>query len=64
VSPAVAVIGVGAGNDYGHPSPRLLDALARHGVGTVLRTDQQGDVEVGLVDGRLTGVERGTALRT
>ncbi|HYN72727.1 MAG TPA: DNA internalization-related competence protein ComEC/Rec2, partial [Nakamurella sp.] len=34
VSPAVAVIGVGAGNDYGHPSPRLLDALARHGVGT------------------------------
>jgi hypothetical protein len=30
----------------------------------VLRTDQQGDVEVGLVDGRLTGVERGTALRT
>ena len=64
VSPAVAVIGVGAGNDYGHPSPRLLDALARHGVGTVLRTDQQGDVEVGLVDGQLAGVERGAALRT
>ncbi len=64
VSPAVAVIGVGAGNDYGHPSPRLLDALARHGVGTVLRTDQQGDVEVGVVDGQLAGVERGAALRT
>ena len=64
VSPAVAVIGVGAGNDYGHPSPRLLDALARHGVGMVLRTDQQGDVEVGLVDGQLAGVERGAALRT
>ncbi len=64
VSPAVAVIGVGADNDYGQPSPRLLDALARHGVATVLRTDQQGDVEVGLVDGQLTGVERGAALRT
>ena len=64
VSPAVAVIGVGAGNDYGHPSPRLLDALARHGVGTVLRTDQQGDVEVGLVDDQLVGVDRGAALRT
>lgn len=64
VAPTVAVIGVGAHNDYGHPSPRLLSALAAHGVGTVMRTDQQGDVAVGMMDGRLVGVSRGAALRT
>jgi len=64
VAPTVAVIGVGAHNDYGHPSPRLLSALAAHGVGTVMRTDQQGDVAVGMMDGRLVGVPRGAALRT
>ncbi len=63
-SPSVAVIGVGADNDYGHPSPKALDLLARDGVTTVLRTDQQGDVSVGLVDGELTVAARGPTTRT
>jgi len=59
VSPTVAVIGVGVGNDYGHPSPRALDLLALDDVRSVLRTDQEGDVSVGLVDGALTEATRG-----
>ena len=63
VSPSVAVIGVGADNDYGHPSPRALDLLARCGVPTVLRTDQQGDVSVGEIDGGLAVAARGSTVR-
>lgn len=42
----VAVIGVGADNDYGHPHPDVLADLART---RVLRTDAMGTftVEVG-----------------
>ncbi|GAA4017592.1 ComEC/Rec2 family competence protein [Allokutzneria multivorans] len=43
VRPRVALICVGAGNDYGHPSPLVLHSLA--GV-RVLRTDLDGDVAV------------------
>ena len=63
VSPTVAVIGVGVDNDYGHPSPRALDLLARDGVRSVLRTDEEGDVSVGLVDGALTEATRGARER-
>ncbi|WP_166442076.1 ComEC/Rec2 family competence protein [Nakamurella flava] len=42
----IAVIGVGLDNDYGHPSPKLLAALASAGTGTVLRTDLHGDAAV------------------
>jgi competence protein ComEC len=38
-----ALISVGAHNDYGHPSPGLLSALARLDV-PVARTDRDGDV--------------------
>ncbi|MDZ5623209.1 ComEC/Rec2 family competence protein [Nocardioides sp. HM23] len=41
----IAVVSVGEGNDYGHPDPRLLDALADGGA-VVARTDQDGDVAV------------------
>ncbi len=41
--PRLAVISVGAGNSYGHPTPGTLATLARHGVRT-LRTDRDGDV--------------------
>ena len=64
VSPIVAVIGVGADNDYGHPSAKALDLLSRDGVTTILRTDEQGDVSVGLVDGRLTSAVRGPTAGT
>jgi len=59
VSPSIAVIGVGIDNDYGHPSARALDLLRRDGVTTTLRTDLQGDVSVGLLDGALTAASRG-----
>ncbi len=45
VYPAVAVVSVGAHNDYGHPSPVLLAELQRLGART-LRTDQDGDVAI------------------
>jgi competence protein ComEC len=45
----LAVVSVGADNDYGHPSPRALEVLRRNGY-AVLRTDQRGDVAVVVVD--------------
>jgi competence protein ComEC len=41
----VALIGVGAGNDYGHPAPSALALLHRAGL-TVLRTDDSGHLAV------------------
>ena len=52
-SPSLALISVGAGNDYGHPAPstlaRLRDAGAR-----VLRTDLDGRLEVDLAGDAVT----------
>ncbi|MFG2040736.1 ComEC/Rec2 family competence protein [Dactylosporangium sp. NPDC048998] len=45
VAPRIALVSVGVGNDYGHPSPVLLARLARGGA-QVLRTDLQGDLAV------------------
>lgn len=45
VAPRVALVSVGAGNDYGHPSPVVLARLARGGT-RVMRTDEQGDIAV------------------
>jgi competence protein ComEC len=45
VRPGVAVVSVGAGNTFGHPSPIVLNALTALGV-AVLRTDNDGDVAV------------------
>lgn len=42
----LALISVGAGNSYGHPSPRTLRTLANLGIG-VARTDRDGAVGVG-----------------
>lgn len=41
----LALISVGADNDYGHPSPELVTALAGAGM-DVRRTDRDGDVVV------------------
>jgi competence protein ComEC len=43
--PRLAVISVGAGNPFGHPTPATLATLAAHGV-PVLRTDRDGTVEI------------------
>jgi competence protein ComEC len=50
VHPSAALISVGAGNRYGHPTPETLAALA--GVPTY-RTDRDGTVEVSLDGTRL-----------
>lgn len=60
VRAGVAVISVGRGNDYGHPSTVLLHELDRLGART-LRTDLAGDVAVCEQDGRLTVVARSGA---
>jgi competence protein ComEC len=59
LSPAVAVISVGADNTYGHPSPVTLARLAVHGA-RVLRTDLDGTVTATIVGGHLeVRAERG-----
>lgn len=55
VAPRVALVSVGAGNRYGHPSPAVMHALARHGT-LVLRTDRAGSVVV-RTDGNTLEIE-------
>ena len=45
VHPGLAVISVGAGNKYGHPSGDVIRALARVGA-EILRTDEAGTIVV------------------
>jgi competence protein ComEC len=51
----LAVISVGADNDYGHPAPETVSGLAATGE-QVLRTDQDGSVAIVEQDGRLSAV--------
>jgi competence protein ComEC len=50
VHPRLALISVGAGNDYGHPATLLLRELVRLGV-AIHRTDLEGDLAVTSPDG-------------
>jgi len=50
--PRLAVISVGAGNSYGHPTAGTLETLARHRVKT-MRTDRDGDVVIDVSLGRV-----------
>jgi competence protein ComEC len=54
----LALVSVGADNDYGHPSADLLAALASTGA-EVRRTDLDGDVLVVVRDGELGVVAHG-----
>ena len=45
VAPKYAVISVGAGNDYGHPTQATLDKLSKVGT-TTFRTDKNGTVVI------------------
>src|SRR5207237_6391489 len=56
VRPGIAVISVGARNDYGHPTEQALGRLAQAGA-RVYRTDLLGDVTVRSRDGTSWTVE-------
>lgn len=56
--PRVAVMSVGAGNDYGHPTPETLAALDAVAGLEVLRTDRNGPVVIES-DGRALTVRSG-----
>lgn len=47
VAPRLALVSVGAGNRYGHPSPEVLGALRASGA-QVLRTDDAGSIVVSI----------------
>jgi len=51
--PRLAVISVGAGNSYGHPTAATLATLAAAGV-RVLRTDRDGRIEIDVRHGQIT----------
>jgi competence protein ComEC len=55
VRPRLALVSVGAGNMYHHPSPAVMQSLAAHGA-TTLRTDLHGTVVV-RTDGHQIEVE-------
>jgi len=57
VRPRLALVSVGAGNTYGHPSPEVVRALVRGGA-AVLRTDAEGSIVV-RSDGTKLEVEDG-----
>nr|WP_307804010.1 ComEC/Rec2 family competence protein [Micromonospora echinofusca] len=58
VAPTVALVSVGVGNDYGHPSPSVLARLSRQGA-RVLRTDIEGDLAVVVLSGGPAVATRG-----
>ncbi len=60
--PRVAVISVGAGNDYGHPRPETLAALAARPGLEVYRTDESGRIVLES-DGRTLTVRTERAVR-
>jgi len=55
--PRLALISVGTGNPFGHPTPQTLATLAAHGIRT-LRTDRDGTIVLD-VDGDSIQVTRG-----
>jgi competence protein ComEC len=55
---AVALVSVGADNDYGHPAPETVDLMQALGM-RVYRTDLDGTVVVAERDGRLVVVSDG-----
>lgn len=59
--PMLALISVEESNRYGHPSARCLSMLKDRGIG-VLRTDQCGDIEVSVENGRI-GVTTGNGVK-
>ncbi len=61
VHPSVVMIGVGVGNDFGHPTEYALHLVESVGVQVILRTDRDGDIGVTRIDGVLGTATRGAA---
>jgi competence protein ComEC len=53
IQPEVALIGVGAGNPFGHPTQRALDRVGATGA-TIYRTDLHGTILVEIYEDRYT----------
>jgi competence protein ComEC len=53
IRPQLAVISVGAGNPYGHPTAATIATLARHRVPT-LRTDEEGQIVIDVTGGSMS----------
>ncbi len=62
VRPRLALISVGQGNSYGHPSSLVLGALSRAGT-KILRTDHHGDIAVRGGSQGIRTVSRGDPVR-
>lgn len=58
IQPDVAIVSVGVGNDYGHPSQNALSILADTGA-TVLRTDIHGAIAIRVEAGKLVASTAG-----
>ena len=57
VAPQAAIVSVGAGNPYGHPSPAVMERLAaRLDASRIFRTDQHGDITL-TTDGQTLQIE-------
>lgn len=59
VNPQIAVISVGADNEYGHPADEVMTRLKEKiGMGNIYRTDEDGTIEV-ITDGERIWVKKG-----
>lgn len=58
ISPDLALISVGVGNSYGHPTNRILGILEANGV-QVFRTDRQGAISVAINQGVIEALVAG-----
>ncbi|KAF0207413.1 MAG: competence protein [Actinobacteria bacterium] len=63
-TPQEAIVSVGTGNDFGHPSPSTIAMLERAGT-RVWRTDRDGDITLEMLERgyRVRGSRRGVAHR-
>ena len=46
VNPELVVISAGKGNKYNHPHEEVLDRIKRVGVDRIMRTDEEGTIEL------------------
>ncbi len=62
VGARIVLIGVGADNDFGHPTAVALRLARDAGAELILRTDTDGDIAVTDHGGTLAGIRRGAAV--